>query len=124
MPLYNFKQQFADAVRSGRKRQTIRARGKRQAPQPGQVAHLYTGLRTRDVCPLGTHPIVSVTQISISVRSRIVQTPNQYGNTWIELDSQEVEQLARDDGFDSADTFFAFFGADGSTSFSGYLIKW
>jgi len=41
--------QFADSVRSGAKRQTIRARGKRPPPKPGEIAHLYQGLRTKHV---------------------------------------------------------------------------
>lgn len=122
MPLYNFKPQFAALIRSGAKRQTIRARGKRLPPQPGEVAHCYTGLRTRNVCVLGKFPIKDVTPISISVPGRVVSMPGL--SRWRELDEVEIEQLARDDGFDSADAFFKFFAAEHWSTFSGFLIKW
>lgn len=122
MPIYNFQAQFADAVRSGAKRQTIRARGKRPPPSVGQVAHCYVGLRTNGVSPLGKFPIESVTRISISTKSRTVSMSKW--ECWIELDLPEIEQLARDDGFDSADAFFAFFCTEHGSTFSGYVIKW
>lgn len=122
MPAFNFKPQFADAVRAGSKRQTIRARGKRPQPQPGQIAYLYTGLRTTCVGKLGEHPIASVTPISISAATRTVSLAGEHA--WQLLDTSELEQLARDDGFPSSDAFFAFFATTAGKTFSGYLIKW
>lgn len=122
MPLYNFKRQFAEAVRSGTKRQTIRARGKRPAPKPGQIAHCYTGLRTRDVSVLGHYPIERVTPISISVANRVVSVPA--GNQWREMWDYEVDQLARADGFGSAAEFYEFFQSEYGGTFSGYLVQW
>lgn len=52
MPMFNFKKQFADSVESGEKRQTIRARRKNR-PQVGQTAYLYTGARTKACRKLG-----------------------------------------------------------------------
>jgi hypothetical protein len=122
MPLYNFKRQFAEAVRSGAKRQTIRARGKRPAPKPGQIAHCYTGLRTHSVCVLGHYVIKSVTPISISAASRTVSIPTD--NQWRAMWDYEVDQLARADGFATVDEFFAFFQSEHGGTFSGYLVKW
>lgn len=125
MPIYNFKAQFADAVRSLQKRQTIRAHGKRSPPTAGQIAHLYTGLRTSQVSLLGKYPITGVFPISISARQRIVRMVVRVGDSarWEDLDAESVEQLARDDGFASADDFFQFFLDSGGT-LSGFLIKW
>lgn len=47
MAIYNFKPQFAAAIRSGAKAQTIRAHGKRPPPKVGNWAYCYTGLRTQ-----------------------------------------------------------------------------
>lgn len=122
MPIYNFKPQFADAVRDGTKRQTIRAHGKRATPKPGQIAHCYTGLRTEFVRVLGKFPIQSVTPISISARQHAVSIPD--GGAWRTLWDYEVDQLARDDGFGSAAEFYDFFKLQHGPTFSGYLIKW
>lgn len=122
MPIYNFQAQFADAVRTGAKCQTIRARGKRPPPTAGQIAHCYVGLRTRSVSPLGNYPIESVTPISISTPMRTVSMPR--GERWVELDKEAIDDLARADGFASTDDFFLFFQAEHGLTFSGFLIKW
>lgn len=126
MPIFNFKDRFAEAVRSGAKRQTIRARGKRPPPKEGSVAYLYSGLRTKQVRKLGEHRITSVTLISIGAAQRIVSMPRGTGATarWDNLDPAEVEQLARADGFASAGEFFDFFQSEYGGTASGYLIKW
>ncbi|AWI78616.1 hypothetical protein CEW87_04105 [Parazoarcus communis] len=122
MPSFNFKPQFCAAIRSGHKRQTIRARGKRPAPAVGQIAHLYAGLGTLAVSHLGEHPITSVEDIQISTRNNTVRMVR--GNAWYDLEEDAVEQLANDDGFNSAAEFFAFFKDEFGPTFSGYLIKW
>ena len=122
MPSYNFKPQFADAIRSGAKRQTIRARGKRKPPKAGDIAHCFTGLRTQHVSALGWFPIESAEPINISAAGRTVSMPRD--GRWQELDGDELQQLANEDGFASADAFFAFFKSEYGPTFSGYLIKW
>lgn len=116
MPIYNFKPQFAGLVLHGTKRQTLRARGKRPAPVPGQIAHCYTGLRTQSVRILGKYPIREVESISISIATRTVRV-GQWG-AFRDLTCDEIEQLARDDDF------FDFFRSQHGATFSGYLIKW
>lgn len=122
MAIYNFKPQFGPAVRSGAKRQTIRAHGKRAPAKVGDWAYCYTGLRTRNVCRLGQFKIVGVTQISISAGSRTVQVPR--GGAWYAMAEDEIEQLARADGFASADDFFAFFAKEHGGTLGGHLIQW
>jgi hypothetical protein len=122
MPIYNFKSQFAAAVRSGTKTQTIRARGKRRPPEPGQIAHCYTGLRTKQVCRLGDFEISTVTPISISAAIRTVQIPA--GAAWRQLYDEELESLARADGFATVDEFFEFFQSEHGGTFGGFLIQW
>lgn len=122
MAIYNFKKQFGPAVRSGSKAQTIRAHGKRPPPKVGDWAYCYTGLRTRDVCRLGAFRIIHVTQISISSHSRIVSIPSN--GAWYNLTDDEIEQLARADGFASADEFFGFFAKEHGGTLGGHLITW
>lgn len=47
MVAYSFQPQFVDPIRSGRKRHTVRAIGKRRHARPGEALQLYTGMRTR-----------------------------------------------------------------------------
>jgi hypothetical protein len=43
---------------------------------------------------------------------------------WLPLSADEIEALARADGFASAEAFFAWFQAHHPHGLSGYLIKW
>lgn len=122
MAIYNFKGQFGAAVRTGAKRQTIRAKGKRPPAKVGDWAYCYTGLRTHSVCRLGKFKIVRVTQISISATTRTIQMPRN--GAWYVLGEDEVEQLAIADGFTTADDFFAFFAKEHGGTLGGHLIEW
>lgn len=122
MAIYNFKPQFATAIRLGAKTQTIRAHGKRPAPKVGETAYCYTGLRTQNVCRLGAFKIVRVSQISISATSRSVSVPRC--GAWYNLTDDEIEQLARADGFASAEEFFGFFTKEHGGTLGGFLIEW
>lgn len=126
MPALNFKAEFADQVKTLQKRQTIRARGKRRPPRVGEPLMLYTGMRQVGCHKLLDAVCTSVEPISISIRSRIVQVPRLYGigPCFVSLDDDEIEALAKADGFDSGDAFFAWFGKHHGDTFSGYLIKW
>lgn len=120
MPVLNFKKQFAPMVESGAKRQTIRGcRADGRNPRVGQVLYLYTGMRTQYCRKLGegicrqSWPVYMDAQddgrIDVFVCGDV-------------LKPDEVEQLARDDGFSEVDDFFKFF--DNRMPFKGYLIKW
>lgn len=122
MAIYNFKKQFSGAIRAGTKTQTIRAHGKRPPPKVGDLAYCYTGLRTQGVCRLGAFLVVRVSQISISAGSRSVSVPRC--GAWCNLADDEIEQLARADGFASADEFFGFFAQEHGGTLGGYLIEW
>lgn len=127
MPALNFKAQFADQVRSGEKRQTIRARGKRRPPRVGEPLMLYTGMRQCGCRKLLDAVCTSVEQISISTRDKSVSLQQQMSNgeQWMNpLDADEIEELARADGFANAEAFFAWFLAHHPHGLSGYLIKW
>lgn len=127
MPAYNFNPQFAGAIERREKRQTIRARGKRRPPRVGETLFLYTGMRTSACRRLLTTACTDVEPIQIDTRRREVSMPRPFGagQAWTRLDDDEVERLARDDGFANADAFFAWFAdKHGRNGFTGDLIRW
>lgn len=68
--MLNFQRFFARAVWEGTKRQTIRSAGnRRDVPKVGDVAHCFTGLRTRQTIKLGAWPIVRVDVLRMRIGS-------------------------------------------------------
>lgn len=126
MPAYNFQERFADAIKAGEKRQTIRQRGKRPPPKVGDTLILFTGMRTIHCRKLLQAKCAAVEPISISAAMRMVKMVRLVGWTYIyvPLDADEVEALARADGFDNANEFFRFFQEEHGGTLSGHLIKW
>ena len=126
MPAYNFKARFADQVKNLEKRQTIRARGKRRPPRVGEPLMLYTGMRTQNCRKLLDAACASVEPISMSIWSKTAQMPRNVGaeTVWTFLDDDELEALARADGFASVDALFAWFAETHGDTFSGYVIRW
>ena len=126
MPALNFKAQFANQVKNLEKRQTIRARGKRQPPRVGDPLMLYTGMRQVGCHKLLDAVCTSVEPISMSILSKTAQMPCNVGAepVWTFLDDDELEALAKGDGFASADALFAWFAENHGDTFSGFVIKW
>lgn len=126
MPALNFKAEFADQVKNLRKRQTIRARGKRNPPRVGDPLMLYTGMRQAGCRKLLDVVCKSVEPIAISIKSGSVQMPRQVGGqmVWVQLSDEEIEALARADGFVTTSVFLEWFGKQYGETFSGYVIKW
>lgn len=119
--LLNFKRQFAPAVLEGTKRQTIRknrADGKR--PQPGDIAALYTGLRTRNTQHLRDGVVTRCRAVRISCMG--------YGELIIDGDCLSVETrtaFARADGFTDWPAMLEFFKTQyGVHTFDGFCVEW
>jgi hypothetical protein len=115
MPAYNFKSQFASAVVSGRKQQTIRAKRK-TPPRVGQLAHCFVGMRTRNCRRLGSWPICSVNDVEI-LRHGVV------------VDGKEFFPIALDffavaDGFRHWIEMRDWFERVHGLPFRGDLISW
>lgn len=126
MPSLNFKRQFADAVASGQKRQTIRARRKR-AWKVGDTLHLFADLRIGTCKRLGQATLLSIQQIHIDAVKRQVsleQRMHHGGSYLAPLFNDEALELAQADGFASLDEFFEFFQETHGKSFGGHLLKW
>lgn len=121
MAAYNFKAQFADAVRSGEKRQTIRETKKRPAPMIGDELQLYTGQRTSKCELLRREKCKNVVEILILPDEKIALLKKNLDG-WGLING--IERFARDDGFSSADAFFSFFRCANRPVFKGGLIMW
>lgn len=118
MPALNFKKQFAPAVESWEKLQTIRARRKDgRDPLPGQPLYLYTGMRTKVCRKLGktickkTQPITIEENLDIIVGTHCLSV------------GEEIE-LAEKDGFIDRVEFYQFFRDTHGLPFYGLIIKW
>ena len=115
MPAYNFKQQFAEAVESGKKRQTIRPKRKRPT-KPGDILYLNTGMRTKSYRRLREAKCLSVASIHID-------------QLYISVDGQilsmaEKHELAQADGFTTLQYFREFFRDHYGLPCDLELIKW
>jgi hypothetical protein len=95
MGLYNFEDRFVPFILDGRKTHTIRA-ARRYPDQPGDVMHLYNRLRTKGARLLMRVPCIEVREILISQLHPPGIFIDECG-----LCRDEVEQLARADGFES-----------------------
>ena len=117
MTAYNFKAQFADDVKSGRKTQTIRAERKDQhVPRAGSALQLYTGMRTKS-CRKLRDAVCEYTR-------EITMTELGLKMDGVALCPDSILKLAKADGFDSIESFRVFFKSTHGFPFKGVLIKW
>lgn len=126
---YNFNKRFAPDVESGKKRQTIRKKGKRRPPLVGEPLQLYTGMRTKYCRLLVRENCRAVSEIIILPDYRQISTFSPEQNCYIMLgahDERRLNAFVMADGFKSANEFFEWFenqvGEDGI--FVGHLIQW
>lgn len=118
MPILNFKKQFAPAVESWEKRQTIRAKRKDgRDPKTGQTLYLYTGLRTKVCRKLGEAICKEVVPTTIENDLYTILGTES-------LDTPDELALAKADGFDNLSNFYDFFDRTHGLPFHGLLIRW
>ena len=116
MPALNFSPQFADAVESGEKTQTIRPPRKVRI-KIGDTLYLYSGMRVEPkATPLGEVVCRATADVIISEKQIV------FASRILCPSGEEV--LARDDGFDSLEDFRAFFRDHYGLPFHGVLIVW
>ncbi len=119
MPGLNFQARFADAVKSGRKKQTIREIRKRPIVV-GDTLKLMTGQRQKGKYrPLGEATCLSVEPIVIDTASHTVHLENGLLMSFIEM-----TLLVARDGFKSQLEFFEWFEKQYGERFEGVLIRW
>ncbi len=115
MPALNFSAQFADAVASGEKTQTIRKH--RKVPiKAGDTLYLFTGQRTKRIQRLGTVVCRSVRNIAITETA--IWVNGEY------CSYEERHRFANLDGFTDEDDFRAWFRDHYGLPFRGVLIVW
>ncbi len=121
----NFKKQFADDVRSGRKKQTIRAMRKRRF-KVGDKLHLYIGLRTKRCEKLVDSDPICLECSTINILSAFgpIHLKPSGSEDWQYLSNAESEALAQADGFRSLVDLLIFFNDHHQFPFVGQLIKW
>ena len=119
MPALNFQKQFADAVESGEKCQTIRAfRKDGRDPKPGQTLYLYTGMRTK-VCRK-----LREVECSISSPIRICEDGITFEGHTVPWLSGAASSVAKADGFVAAHLMREWFEKTHGLPFEGLLIRW
>jgi uncharacterized protein YqfB (UPF0267 family) len=122
MPAYNFQSGFRPKILSGEKITTIR-HCRRRRTRPGELLALYVGMRTKFCRVIARTTVVSVIPIELDLVNRRVFLAGH------RVPQDEVETLAREDGFASADSMFDWFeakyrGPHDATSFCGERIAW
>ncbi len=123
--LLGFQKRFEKKIRTKQKRHTIRAKRKRR-PHVGEVCHCYTGLRRKGARLLGRWLCVKIQDIQIYRRGD--------GTLGVVIDRLEVlfdelDPLARSDGFQDFADMTAFWLAEhsdrqGNIDFHGDMIHW
>ena len=119
MPALNFSKQFAAAVASGKKTQTIRRDRKDRPIVAGDKLFLFTGMRGEGgvkATRLGT--VVCKCIKGFSITEHDIWISGRY------CSDNRCLTLARDDGFDTVDDFRAWFRKLYGLPFHGQLIVW
>ena len=121
MGLYNFQSRFVPKILAGEKTHTIRA-VRANPDKPGNVLHLYTGLRHKGARLLMRVLCARIEEIEI--RDGIFGDENHASVTidGVKLDRSERELLARRDGFDDFEQMIQFWR--GRLPFRGHIIHW
>lgn len=118
MPLLNFKKQFVPAIRSGRKRHTIRA--DRKIPvKVGDKLYLYCGARTKGCFKVLPAPVICSRVETIKIHA---ETSSMVTIDNVPLDYTEREALAYADGFSDWDEMLQFW--EGRLPFKWQIIHW
>lgn len=117
MPAYNFKDRFAAAVATGKKKQTVRTRRRDGwTPKVGQPFTGYTRMRRQDCRKLVTSVITEVREVRIN--------PAGFFVDGVKLTEEQAHELARLDGFSSANEMVGWFLETHGRYFFGHLIRW
>lgn len=128
MVAYSFQGRFAEPILSGRKRQTIRAIGKRRHAEPGETLQLYQGMRTRGCRLIATAHCSGWCLVTIRFRTGSVEFGDQHGAVagWLPSGRPtDLDAFARADGFGSWGDLALFWrDVHGVRIFSGRLTAW
>jgi hypothetical protein len=114
MVAINFQAQFADAVASGRKTQTIRQNARAKA---GQALQLYTGQRTKACRKLADAVCIDCTYVGLRASGVTLGDTSRF--------PRDIDDFARADGFENYAAMWKWFSERYKThSFTGHIIRW
>jgi hypothetical protein len=115
MPAYSFKERFVPAVKSGRKRKTIRRKRKHQI-KAGDPVYLYYAMRTKYCTKIGEgictkRDDILFTMTGVYVNGKLVS-------------GKKLESFAKSDGFKNFDDMWEFWINNNQLPFVGDVIYW
>ena len=120
MVSFNFQAAFVSKIESGEKLQTIRAS---QRCTPGQIMHLYTGLRTKQCRLIMAKPCLK--SIPVCIRPEGVDLISPAHSYFMPGSGEKADRFARNDGFASFDAMFDWFHDQyGKERFYGFVHQW
>lgn len=122
MVALNFQPQFAEAVESGRKRQTIRRQARCMA---GDKIQLYTGQRTKSCRKLGDAVCTRVRPVRIEATQMFLDGERLLaGNAERDELGDRDNDFARKDGFDGFCELSDWFANRYGLPFEGFVVSW
>lgn len=126
MPAFNFKARFADDVRFGIKRQTVRADRKDGRPHAkvGDTVKLYTGMRTKSCTLLAEATVTAVERVRIEDSCMYVNGRVLPSSLYSRDCEQTDNEFAEADGFESFMDMADWFSEHHGLPFEGTLIRW
>jgi hypothetical protein len=115
---FNFQARFVPLIESGQKGSTIRAyRSDGKVCRPGEVMHLFTGMRTKQCRKIGD-------RVCLNARPIVIHAD---GTVWVDvlfLTRRLLNKVAITDGFANADDMLAWFRQNHKLPFMGHLYTW
>ncbi len=128
MVAYSYQQQFVPAIYSRKKRQTIRAIGKRRHVRPGEMLQLYEGMRTKHCAKIIPDQVcLYALPITILVTAPLILRITVDGEDECKhlLGWENLDEFAKLDGFESLESMHGFWlKFHGVGVFNGVLIGW
>jgi len=125
MVAYSFRARFVEPILAGRKRQTIRALGRRRHAQPGELLQLYTGMRTKACRLIGRAPCLEAVAVELRFGGGAAPDAIAAGPAYI----PDLDAFARRDGFADWGEMRDFWRlahpqAFAAGAFAGVMIRW
>lgn len=118
MPAFNFSERFAPEVAAFRKMNTIR---QTQRAKPGDIAHLYTDLRTKKVKKLGEGICTEVYAVAIHSDKLVTR----HGPDSVSYNNPTaLDTFAQRDGFKDWAEMCSWFKEKYGLPFHGWFHAW
>ena len=117
--ILGFKERFVQPIMAGRKKHTIRE-DKHNRWRSGKQIHFATGVRTKNYNNFKTGTCRSIQKIKIEYIGTFSYLDAEVKVDGKILSNEEINILAKNDGFESIEDFFEWFNKD----FKGKIIHW